>query len=106
MNYWIESTISENIKKYIEEVTKYYDVETIILFGSYVNGKNRSDSDIDIAIVFNELKDNIEEEELNLMRLRRKIDKRIEPHIIKKEDFEKVSTPFIKEIIDSGIKIA
>ena len=40
------------------------------------------------------------------MRLRRKIDTRIEPHIIRIEDYEKISNPFVKEIIDTGIKVA
>lgn len=30
----------------------------------------------------------------------------IEPHPIKKQDFEEVSDYFIKEVIDTGIKVA
>lgn len=41
-----------------------------------------------------------------LMKLKRKIDTRIEPHLIRVDDYKKVDTPFIKEVIDTGIKIA
>ena len=46
------------------------------------------------------------DEELNLMRLRRKIDTRIEPHLIRIEDYKNAETPFIQEVIDTGIKVA
>ena len=51
-------------------------------------------------------KQNIIDEELNLMRLRRKIDTRIEPHLIRIEDYKNAETPFIQEVIDTGIKVA
>ena len=40
------------------------------------------------------------------MKLRRNIDKRIEPHLIRIDDYKKAETPFIKEVIDTGIKVA
>ena len=40
------------------------------------------------------------------MGLRKGIDYRIEPHIIRIEDYNTKSTPFIQEIIDTGIKVA
>ena len=35
-----------------------------------------------------------------------KIDTRIEPHPISKEDYDKIATPFVQEVIDTGIKVA
>ena len=87
-------------------ICENYHVEAIILFGSYAKGTNHEDSDIDIAIVMDDFKNDIFDEELNLMKYRRGIDYRIEPHIIRIEDYKKVSTPFIKEVIDTGIKVA
>ena len=101
-----ERGIEESIIKYIEEVSKYYEIEAIIVFGSYAKGTNNEDSDIDIALIFKNLKNDVIDEELNLMRLRRKIDTRIEPHIIKFEDYKEVSNPFVREIIETGIKVA
>ena len=94
------------IKKYVEKICENYKVEAIILFGSYAKGTNNEDSDIDIAIITDDFENDIIDEELNLMRLRRKIDTRIEPHIIRIEDYKKAETPFIQEIIDTGIKVA
>ncbi len=41
-----------------------------------------------------------------LMGMTWDIDARIEPHPIKKKDFDKESDYFIKEVIDTGIKVA
>ena len=76
------------------------------MFGSYAKGTEKEDSDIDIAIITDDIENDIFEEELNLMRLRRKIDTRIEPHIIRIDDYKNVATPFIQEVINRGIKLA
>lgn len=98
--------VMEIIEKYIEKICENYKIEAIILFGSYAKGTNNEFSDIDIAIITDDFENDIIDEELNLMRLRRDIDKRIEPHIIRIEDYKNVSTPFVKEVIDTGIKVA
>ena len=41
-----------------------------------------------------------------LMGMTWDIDARIEPHPILKEDYENISNPFVKEIIETGIKVA
>ncbi len=98
--------IMEIVKKYVEKVCENYQIEAIILFGSYAKGTWHEDSDIDIAIITNDIKNNIFDEELNLVKLRRKIDTRIEPHLISIEDYKNIETPLIQEIIDTGIKVA
>lgn len=105
-NKKINAKIEENVLKYVEIICKFYKVEAIILFGSYAKGTEREDSDIDIAIVIDEFKDNIIDEEVELMKFRKGIDYRIEPHIIRIDDYKKVSNPFVKEVIDTGIKVA
>ena len=98
--------IMEIVQKYVKKICDNYKVYAIILFGSYAKGTENEDSDIDIAIITDDIKNDICEEELNLMRLRRKIDTRIEPHLIRIEDYKNAETPFIKEVIDTGIKVA
>lgn len=78
----------------------------IILFGSYAKGIEHEDSDIDIAIVTDDIKTDKFDEEVKLTLLRRKIDSRIEPHIIKVEDYENDETPFVVEVKNTGIKVA
>lgn len=102
----INAEIEENVLKYVETICKFYKVEAIILFGSYAKGTEREDSDIDIAIVIDEFKDNIIDEEVELMKFRKGIDYRIEPHIIRIDDYKNISNPFVKEVIDTGIKVA
>lgn len=41
-----------------------------------------------------------------LMRMTWDIDARIELHPITIEDYEKVSNPFVKEVVDTGVKVA
>lgn len=100
----IDSRIMESIKKYIEKISQYYKVETIILFGSYAKGTENEDSDIDIAIISSDFSDIIEDG-AKLIGLTWKIDTRIEPHPITTEDYEKISNPFIKEVINTGIYV-
>lgn len=101
----IEQEILNNINKYIEEIKKHYDITTIILFGSYAKGIQNENSDIDIAIVSNDFED-IFDSMADLMGYTWEIDTRIEPHPIRTEDYENIATPFIQEIIKTGIKVA
>ena len=101
----IDSRIMESIKKYIEKISQYYKIEAIILFGSYAKGTENEDSDIDIAIISSDFKDLIEDG-AKLIGLTWKIDTRIEPHPITTEDYKKISNPFIREVVDTGIKVA
>ena len=101
----IDSRIMESIKKYIEKISKYYKIEAIILFGSYAKGTAHEDSDIDIAIISSDFSDIIEDG-AKLIGLTWKIDTRIEPHPITTEDYQKISNPFVREVIDTGIKVA
>ena len=98
--------IMDIIQEYVEKICANYKVEAIILFGSYAKGTNHEDSDIDIAIITDDFVNHIIDEVLDLMRLRRKIVTRIEPHLIRIEDYKKAETPFIQEVIDTGIKVA
>ena len=101
----IDKEIMESIKKYIEKISNYYKIEAIILFGSYAKGTENEDSDIDIAIISSDFNDIIEDG-ANLIGYTWKIDTRIEPHPIKTEDYKNVTTPFVQEVINTGIKVA
>ena len=103
----IDREIMDVVNKYVEVVLAHYKVKAIILFGSYAKGTNHEDSDIDIAIITDDLKCNdVFDEQLNLKKLRRNIDYRIEPHLIEVADYDSVETPFVQEVIETGIKVA
>ncbi len=90
-------------QKYAIAVNSKFNYLKIILFGSYAKGNYNDDSDIDIAVV---LKDygNLIDMQLELMRLRRKIDSRIEPHPFREIDFD-LSNPIVNEILKYGQEI-
>ncbi len=90
--------------KYANEVKLKYDFVKIILFGSYAKGNHHDDSDIDIAVI---LKDytNLIDTQVDLMRLRRNIDSRIEPHPFREKDFD-TSNPIVNEIVEYGQEIS
>lgn len=102
----INKEIAEIVDKYIAVVKENYDVVAIILFGSYAKGTEHKDSDIDIAVITDDIKTDTFDEEVKLMILRKGIDYRIEPHIITVADYENDETPFVVEVKNTGIKVA
>lgn len=76
--------------------------ESAWLFGSVAKNQLEVDSDIDIAVV---MQDVVEKffKEVELMKYRRKIDSRIEPHILTTGE---VDSPFGQEVMKTGIRIA
>lgn len=105
VNKTIDKEVMKSIKRYIKKISQHYKIDSIILFGSYAKGTEDEDSDIDIAIISSDFKDVIEDG-AKLIGLTWKIDTRIEPHPIATEDYKNVSNPFVKEIVDTGIKVA
>lgn len=89
--------------KYIEELNEKFDLIKVILFGSYAKGNFHDDSDIDIAVVLKDY-NNLPDMQLELMRLRRKFDSRIEPHPFRAVDFN-LSNPLVYEILKHGKEI-
>lgn len=100
----IDINIMLTVKKYIEEISKHYNIKEVYIFGSYAKGTSHEDSDIDIAIVLDSSIDTIDLM-IELMMLTQNIDLRIEPHPIKERDFEE-GNPFVDEIKNTGLKVA
>ena len=46
----------EEIDRMVEDLKKYLEVKVIILFGSYARGKAKPISDIDIAVMYKDVK--------------------------------------------------
>jgi predicted nucleotidyltransferase len=90
-------------RKYVISITSKYNIQQALLFGSFAKGTNHDDSDIDIALVLGNVNDIIDTQ-IDLMKLRRGIDLRIEPHPFFADDFNK-SNPVANEIIKYVINI-
>lgn len=100
----MDKTDALNIaQRYAGAIKANYNDIRIILFGSYAKGNYNEDSDIDIAVVFKDYS-NLLDMQLELMRLRRKIDSRIEPHPFRESEFD-LSNPIVSEIIKYGQEI-
>ena len=70
---------------------------------TYHQRTNTEDSDIDLAFVIDD-KSDIIDAQIDLMKLRRKIDLRIEPHPFNRMDFMQTN-PLVAEILKDGIQI-
>lgn len=93
----------EIAKKFLSSVSLHYSVKNAYLFGSYAKENPHADSDIDVAIVLDQRQLTFNSE-MELVRLRREIDLRIEPHTFLKNDFNE-SNPLAHEILKYGIRI-
>lgn len=94
-----QKVIISLIKKYLELLHQQnISFDKAYLFGSYATGNAEEESDIDLAIIAEDWKPDIFDAQFELMKIAKKVDTRIEPHLFRKEDFEN-GNPFIQEIM-------
>jgi len=97
--------IYQKIREYIQLLEEnQIKIWRLYLYGSYARNSYDNESDIDLAVFLE--KEDLDgfEEDAQLMKLRRKVDMRIEPHPFAKSDFDQTN-PYIKEIVESGERI-
>lgn len=99
----VDQSVIDTAKRYIQSIPESMELKRAFLFGSYAKGNEHADSDIDIAIVVGKM-DDFFSVQMQLMRLRRTIDLRIEPHPIGVEDFT-IHNPFAYEVQKTGIEL-
>ena len=98
-----QRTVIEIVKKYLLYLkTNNYDISDAYLFGSYAKGNSTENSDIDLALVLNNLSNKFLTQ-VELMKISRKFDTRIEPHPFEESDF--TTNPFAKTILKEGIRL-
>ena len=102
----MDKGINIAIKNYLKLIRQEYSgLNKAIVFGSYAKGNSNQDSDIDLALIFNELDDSKRfDMQIQLMLIASQIDSRIEPHPISISDFNS-GNPFVEEIQKTGIEI-
>ena len=99
----VKQSIIETASKFVKQLPASMEVKKAYLFGSCAKGLETEDSDIDIALVIGNMTDFFATQ-MQLMRIRRKIDLRIEPHPIGESEFTNIN-PFAFEIQKTGIEI-
>ena len=98
-------TVRSSLEKFVETIRGSIRVSAVYLFGSYAKGKATSDSDIDVLVLSPDFGEDRLENLVFLMKARRGIDLRIEPHAFREEEFNE-SHPFFQEVKDDLIQIA
>jgi len=95
------------VKKFVKRLREEgISVDRVILYGSYAAGKERRDSDIDVAIVSRDFGKDRVEEGMVLYRIAGKVDSRLEPVPISVEAFENDTwLPLIYEIKVKGLEL-
>jgi predicted nucleotidyltransferase len=87
-------------QQYATVVKSSFDYNKIILFGSYSKGDFNEHSDIDIAVVFDDYDSHIQRQ-VELLKLTRYVDSRIEPHPFREKDFN-INNPLAYEVLLFG----
>ena len=94
--------VIKKLTKYKKLISDQLEFEELILFGSYANGTNHKDSDIDVAIVVDSIEGDFFSIRPILWKIRRKVDDRIEPLILERQHDE---SGFLSQIEKTGIVI-
>jgi len=97
-----KSEVIIKLKRYKLLVSEHFDIDSLVLFGSYAKGNQNDDSDIDVAVVVNSLDKDYFTYAPLLWKLRREIDDRIEPVLMEKE---RDDSGFLQEILKTGLII-
>lgn len=97
-----KSEVITKLIKYKSLVSAHFDVDKVILFGSYAIGSQREESDIDVAVVVNSVEGSYFTYAPLLWKLRRQVDDRIEPVLLEKDNDH---SGFLQEIMRTGVVI-
>jgi predicted nucleotidyltransferase len=103
----MDKKTNQNIIRFISfAAATYPEFVKAYLFGSFAKQLNTPDSDIDIALVFENLKDDEKfNMQVQLLLLAAGYDTRIEPHPLSAYDL-KTENPFVEEIMKTGIELS
>jgi uncharacterized protein len=94
--------VIKKLRSYKLLVSGHFDVDKLILFGSYAKGTQQIDSDIDVAIVVNSIDSDFFSYAPLLWKLRLEVDARIEPILLINGKDE---SGFLQEILQTGLEI-
>lgn len=78
----MDRKIIKIVKRYAELVKDITDVDMIVLYGSAARGEMKEYSDIDVAVIVDDLTEDYLELSTKLVRLIHKVDIRIEPNLL------------------------
>ena len=91
--------VIEKVRKYTEMIIPELNPSMVVLFGSYAKGTAKEYSDIDVAVIVDEIPGDYLDVLTKLYKIRRMVDVRIEPHIFEKGNDD---SGMLHEILTSG----
>ena len=97
-----KSEVVTKLMRYKVLLSEHFDIDKVILYGSYARGNQHVDSDIDVAVVVNSIDEAYFSYAPLLWKLRRLVDDRIEPVLIEKD---RDNSGFLQEILLTGLVI-
>ena len=92
------------LETFVDKLKRSIRVSGAYLFGSYAKGNATPDSDIDVLILSPDFSGDRFEDLLLLMKARRGIDLKIEPHPLKDDEFNE-NHPLFHEVKNDLIQI-
>lgn len=94
-----KATAISKAEQYANEVVKIFSPQAIVLYGSYAKGDFTPDSDIDVAVIFNDFTGDFLKASSQLWKLRRNISDDIEPVLL---DLARDKSGFAREVFKTG----
>ncbi len=94
----------EIARRYGQLLKNEFNLVGLYLYGSAARDACHEHSDIDIAVVSDVFTGDVVEDTMRLMRLRRQVDLRIEPHPFLPSEFTETN-PMAQEVMRTGIRI-
>lgn len=77
-----KSTAVAAVISFSDAICAAYQPVKVVLYGSYARGDQQASSDIDVAVIVDEITGDFLDAEAGLYRIRRRIDDRIEPVLL------------------------
>ncbi|MGA1841646.1 MAG: nucleotidyltransferase domain-containing protein [bacterium] len=95
----MDQNVIEIAKCFAEKVRNYIPVKMIVIYGSYLKGTADENSDIDIAVVVDDIEGDYLKISAELFNLVRGINKKIEPILL---STKKDKSGFLENILKHG----
>lgn len=86
-----------------EEFSKIKNISDVYLFGSYSKLVFKKTSDIDFAVISNEV--NKRKFNKQILKLEKRFNKKIEVHFFTRDFYNNKKDPLVKEILRDGVKL-
>ncbi|MFH1727834.1 MAG: nucleotidyltransferase domain-containing protein [Pseudomonadota bacterium] len=102
-----KTKLNKLLKTFLEIVDKCFFIESIYVFGSYANNKQKTYSDIDLALVSRDFQfTDTETIMIILARIARSTNSKIEPVVFSNEEIKKpVLGTLAWEVANKGLKL-